>query len=69
MTNIEIDDSVIAVLAKRAREKGFEDVGDYIRFVLAQIVREVSGIGRETVITRDDEEDIKERLKNLGYLE
>lgn len=69
MAKIEVDDRVIAVLEKRAREKSFADVGDYIRFVLVQIAEEIAELGRETVLTQDDEEDIKERLKSLGYLE
>jgi hypothetical protein len=69
MAKIEVDDRVIAVLEKRAREKSFNDVGDYIRFVLAQISEEISGMEKQTKLTQDDEEDIRERLKNLGYLE
>lgn len=69
MAKIEVDDKVIAVLERRAREKNFADVGDYIRFVLGQIAEEIAGLGRETMLTQDDEEDIKERLKSLGYLE
>jgi hypothetical protein len=69
MAKIEVDDKVIAVLEKRAREKSFTDVGDYIRFVLGQIAEEIGSLGRETMLTQDDEEDIKERLKSLGYLE
>jgi|APMed6443717190_1056831.scaffolds.fasta_scaffold40234_2 hypothetical protein len=69
MAKIEVDDRVIEVLQKRAREKSFNDVGDYIRFVLAQIAEEVTGMEMQTKLTQDDEEDIRERLKNLGYLE
>lgn len=69
MAKIEVDDKVLAVLEKRAREKSFGDVGDYIRFVLAQIAEEVAGMQKQTELSQDDEEDIRERLKNLGYLE
>jgi hypothetical protein len=69
MAKIEVDDKVVAVLEKRAREKSFANVGDYIRFVLGQIADEVTGMERQTKLTQDDEEDIRERLKNLGYLE
>jgi len=69
MAAIEIDDAVLAVLARRAAEKKFADVGDYVRFVLGQIAGEIEALERGTRLTEDDEEDIRERLKSLGYLE
>lgn len=69
MAKIEIDDSLLEVLARRSAEKNFDDVGDYIRWVLGQIADEIGQRDDETRLTEDDEEDIKDRLKSLGYLE
>jgi len=69
MAKIEIDDSLLEVLARRSVEKNFADVGDYIRWVLGQIADEIGQRDDDTRLTEDDEEDIKERLKSLGYLE
>lgn len=57
-------------LVKRSVEESggeFENVEDYVEFVLKEVVKE--GDEQENqAYTKEDEEKIKRRLKSLGYL-
>jgi len=44
---------------------GFKTVDEYVEFVLTEAVKEESEIS----YSEDEEEEVKERLKSLGYLE
>ncbi len=44
----------------------FKSVEEYIAFVLEEVVKEEQEQGRS--YTEEEEEEIKNRLKNLGYL-
>lgn len=52
---------------RRVQDSGgeFKSVEDYVEFVLREIVKEEEG--KETY-TKEEEEEIKRRLKSLGYL-
>lgn len=54
-----------ARVKRRVEESGgeFKSVGDYVEFVLKEVVKEES---EEETYTK--EEEIKKRLKSLGYL-
>ena len=62
MAKIEISDKLYKTLEKNAKESGFKSVEEYIEFILKELVEE----GEE--ISKDEEEQVKERLKALGYL-
>lgn len=62
MAKIEISDKLYKALEKSAKENGFKSVEEYIEFVLKELVEE----GEE--ISKEEEEQVKERLKALGYL-
>ena len=47
----------------------FKSVEDYIRFLLTEVVSEAEPQGGEAnAYTKEEEEEIKGRLKNLGYI-
>ena len=52
---------------KRVEESGgaFKSVEEYIEFVLEELLREEE---EETPFTPEEEEEIKRRLKALGYI-
>ena len=54
---------------RKVRESGgdFKSVEDYVEFVLREIVKEEGEEGKETY-TKEEEEEIKRRLRSLGYL-
>jgi len=55
-------------IEKRVKESQdeFKDAQEYIEFVLSEVTKEDEET--ETVYTPEEEEEIKKRLKKLGYL-
>jgi len=64
---IRIPKSLYDEISKRVKESGgeFKDVEEYVTFVLNEVVKEDE---EENVYTPEEEEEIKRRLKQLGYL-
>ncbi|MCD6547248.1 MAG: CopG family transcriptional regulator [Nanoarchaeota archaeon] len=62
MVKIEISDKLYKALEKNAKESGFKNVNEYLEFILKELVTD------EEEISQEDEEKMKERLKQLGYL-
>ena len=54
-------------LSKKIKEAGFDTITEYIIFILEQTIssEEVEGEG---VYGEEEEKEVKERLKELGYL-
>ncbi len=50
---------------EKAREAGFNDINEFLEFVLEQLIEEEE---ETPVFSKEDEEKIKERLRSLGYL-
>ena len=65
---VKIPKSLYEEISKRVKEsKGeFRDVEDYVTFVLTEVVKEEDE--EEPVYTPEEEEEIKRRLRQLGYL-
>jgi len=65
--NVRIPRNLYDEISRRVKESGgeFKDVEEYVTFVLNEIVREDE---EENVYTPEEEEEIKRRLKQLGYL-
>jgi Arc/MetJ-type ribon-helix-helix transcriptional regulator len=51
---------------ERARSTGFGSVEEYVTFVMEEVLKEEN---REPAFSKEDEEEVKKRLKSLGYLE
>jgi len=64
---VRISKDLYEEIEKRVRESGgeFKSVEDYVEFVLREVVKEEE---EEYAYTPEEEEEIKERLKKLGYL-
>ncbi len=63
-TCVEISKETLEKAEKLAKESGFESVSELIEFLIEEAA---SSLGEE-VLTSEDEEKIKERLKDLGYM-
>ncbi len=59
--SIKIPKDLYLKLEEKIRDTVFEDVDSYIHFILNEILE-------ESVYTKEEEEEIKERLRNLGYI-
>ena len=64
--SVKIPKSLYEKIVKRIEESGgeFKDAQEYITFVLNEIVKEEE----ENVYTPEEEEEIKNRLRRLGYI-
>ena len=51
----------------RVKATGFGSVDEYVIFVLEEILKEEGA--EEQAFSKEDEEEVKKRLKALGYLE
>lgn len=71
MVNVEVDDDIYGVLEARAEEKGFDETEEYIEHLLDQIVEKIKREKQDEEKTYSEEEEkkVKNRLKDLGYLD
>jgi hypothetical protein len=70
---VEVEDEIYEVLKERAGEKGFDTTDEYVSYVLGQVAdkieRKRSGDENEQDFSQEDEQKVKKRLKQLGYLD
>lgn len=69
MPGVSIDDDLYSVLEARADEKGFDDTGEYVRYLLEQVVEKIKREKQSTDYSEEEEEQVKSRLRDLGYLD
>ena len=62
---ITIPKDLAEKLEKRAKESDFDSLSDYINYVLRQILSKIESKG----FSKEDEEKVKQKLKDLGYLD
>ena len=48
---------------ERAKSTGFDSIDDYVAFVLEEVIKEEG----EADISKEDEAEVKRRLRSLGY--
>ena len=48
---------------ERAKSTGFNSIDDYVVFILEEVIKDEG----EAVISKEDEEEVKRRLRALGY--
>lgn len=68
MAQLELNDALykqLEIIVKDSNE--FHDVASYVEYILQQVVEKK----QKTMATysKEDEDKIRERLKNLGYLD
>lgn len=70
MPSVEVDDKIYEVLEARADEKDFDETDDYVRHILEQVVEKIMKEKQQTSSYSDEEEEeVKDRLRKLGYLD
>ena len=55
-------------IEERARDTGFGSVDEYVTFVLEEVLKE-EGEETEVAFSKEEEEEVKKRLRSLGYLD
>lgn len=58
-------------LSKRAKNKGFASLSNYVTYVLRQVLStiETDEKKQSKAFTKEGEKKVKQRLKELGYLD
>lgn len=66
---VNISKDLYELVKQRVKESNgeFKDIEDYVEFVLREIVKDEEE-DKEQKYSKEDEEQIKQRLKSLGYL-
>ena len=62
---VEISREAFEKAKKLAEEGGFESVSSLIEFLIEEAASAMQG---DEVMSREDEEKVKERLRDLGYM-
>ena len=65
--SIEIPESLYNRMEARIKGSNFGSVSEYVSFILRERLT-TEEEGSKTVYSKEDEEKIKARLKDLGYL-
>ena len=72
ITTISIPKVLAEKIKKRIEGTGFNSVSSYVVYILRQVISNIEKDGKEDdkreAFSRKDEEDVKKRLKSLGYL-
>ena len=65
---VEIKDEIVTKLEERINhKKDFENVDTYVNYILEQVVKKFES--KEDAYTKEEEEKVKERLRELGYID
>ena len=56
------------MIEDRVKATGFGSVDEYVTFVLEEVLKE-EGEEEQRAFSREDEEEVKKRLRALGYLD
>ena len=68
-TTISIPTPLANKIKKQIEGTGFNSLSSYVTFVLRQIASSSDRQDDDLGFTKEDEEKIRERLRNLGYLD
>lgn len=70
MPSVEVDDKIYSVLEARAEEKDFDETDKYVKHILKQVVDKIKKEKEQSkTYSKEEEEEVKKRLRNLGYLD
>ena len=69
MVKIEINNELFEKIKKRMKKTQFNSVDSYITYILEQVLLNIKKEEDKTekVMSKEDEEIVKKRLKALGY--
>lgn len=65
---VSIPDELYEKIEKNLEDFGFKTVDEYIVFVLEEVLKSDDS-GEKQVFSEEEEEMIKKRLRDLGYLD
>ncbi len=65
---IELPKTLYEKIKEFIKDSEWKTVEDFALYVLKRVISEAEGIEEEEVYTKEEEEEIKRRLRALGYL-
>ena len=68
-TTITIPKPLYAKIEKRIKDTGFSSVSSYVTYVLRQVISSLEEEDKDEVFTKEEEEEVKKRLRALGYID
>ena len=69
-TPLSIPNDLAEELKKRAEDKGFSSLSNYVVYILRQVISRIDQEQKkDEAASEEDEEKIKDRLRKMGYLE
>lgn len=70
-TSLSIPKDLAEKLKKRSGDKGFKSLQDYVTYILRQVLSriEMDEKQKRKSSTLKDEEEIKQKLRDMGYLD
>jgi len=68
--SLSIPQDLAKKLQKRAEEKGFKSLSDYVTYILRQVLSRIeTAENQKEGYSEKKEEEVKQKLRDLGYLE
>ncbi len=69
-TTVSIPKPLINKIKERMKGTGFASVSSYVTYILRQILSSIEVEERsKQAFTKEEEEKVKQRLRNLGYID
>ncbi len=69
-TTVSIPKPLIEKIKERMKGTGFSSVSSYVTYVLRQIISSIQEEERsKQAFTKEEEEKVKQRLRDLGYID
>ena len=67
-TDIQISKELKDKLEEKIKETEFDSLQEYVNYILGQVVSGVESSEGEKAYTEEEEDAMKERLKEMGYV-
>ena len=69
-TTVSIPKPLIEKIKERMKGTGFASVSSYVTYVLRQVISSIEEEERsKQAFTKEEEEKVKQRLRDLGYID
>ena len=69
-TTVSIPKPLVEKIKERMKGTGFASVSSYVTYVLRQVISSIEEEERsKQAFTKEEEEKVKQRLRNLGYID
>jgi len=69
-TTVSIPKPLISKIKERMKGTGFASVSSYVTYVLRQVLSSIEEEERsKQAFTKEEEEKVKQRLRDLGYID